>query len=513
MTSFLSAYRNFIDVSTKEGLTLLSNATDKFECPLKGDERVNLRTGGNDYQKLKDTLLRCSQRFGFQHLLNNVPTTRIVTPAVPAIIADLTTGVLAVAEIPESISFSNQIKVLDVYSDKLLDIAQKMASVIWGDQSFTDQNPKAIEELTQANGELTARGALTATGKKIIQQRILSKILAHQTLALLTDEARQVIEQQADLYTWKDPSGVEDDEMDGLTIVALILRRLRPHHKVDMYAEIGKAKKLTVAQFDNDIHLFFDAMKTFKLQIDQKDSMAYTDDAFVRDIFIQLKDETLPTDFKHEFTSLERRWQMDKEIVTPQSLMDDAGTYYTNLVGSGSWKLESSKHAQIIALTTQLSEMKTELHSLSKLSKTNKTKDLTDKTPSNDKNYGKFDTWRLTKVNNNVEFNMIEKDGKTFYWCDKHQYPDHETKGMYVFHKPNDHDAWQARKDAYKNGRGKKNGPPTTTPAPAPASTASTNASKLSLAKSLQEALTTTAGLSEDQFQKIWQSSCDASGN
>jgi hypothetical protein len=48
-----------------------------------------------------------------------------------------------------------------------------------------------------------------------------------------------------------------------------------------MYAEIGKAKKLTVAQFDNDIHLFFDAMKSIKLQIDQKDSSAYTDDALV----------------------------------------------------------------------------------------------------------------------------------------------------------------------------------------------------------------------------------------
>jgi hypothetical protein len=44
--------------------------------------------------------------------------------------------------------------------------------------------------------------------------------------------------------------------MDGLTLVALNLRRLRPHHKVDMYAEIGKAKKLTVAQFDNDNYLF-----------------------------------------------------------------------------------------------------------------------------------------------------------------------------------------------------------------------------------------------------------------
>ena len=517
MTSFLSAYRNFIDVSTKEGLTLLSNATDKFECPLKGDERISLRTGGRDYQKLKDTLLRCSQRFGYQHLLNNVPTTRVITPAVPAIAADPSAvpPVLAVAAIPASVSFLNHIKVLDVYSDKLLDVAQKNASLIWGNQSFTDQHPKAIEPLTQANGELTARGGLTTSGKKIVQQRILSKILAHQTLALLTDEARQVIEQQSDLYTWKDPTNVEDDEMDGLTIVALILRRLRPHHKVDMYAEIGKAKKLTVAQFDNDIHLFFDAMKTIKLQIDQKDSMAYTDDAFVRDIFLQLKDESLPLDFRHEFTSLERRWQMDKEIVTPQSLMDDAGTYYTNLVGSGSWRLESSKHAQIIALTTQLSELKTELQALSK---NNKTKDSDDKTPSGEKKYGNFEAWRLTKVNNNVEFNMIEKNGKKFYWCDQHQYPGCETKGMYVFHKPDEHDAWKARKDEFNKKRGKKNGPSTTTPASssspaAPTSAASTNASKLSLAKSLQEALTTTAGLSEDQFQKIWQSCCDASGN
>ena len=126
-----------------------------------------------------------------------------------------------------------------------------------------------------------------------------------------------------------------------------------------MYAKIKKAKKFTVAQFNNDIHLFFDAIKSIKLQIDQKDSSAYTNDAFVCDLFLQLKHESLPSDFKNEFTSLERRWQMDKEIVTPQSLMDDAGTYYTNLVGSGSWKLESTKHAQIIALTTQLDKIST----------------------------------------------------------------------------------------------------------------------------------------------------------
>ncbi len=296
MTSFLNAYRNFIDVSTKEGHTLLSNATDKFDCPLKGDERISLCSGGRDYQKLKDTLLRCSQRFGYKHLLNNVPTTRVIIPAVPAVIADpaAVPPVLAAVAFPASVAYSNPIKVLDVYSDKLLDITQRNTFLIWGNESFTDQYPKEIEVLTAANGYLTTGGCITAAGKKIVQQRILSKILAYQTLALLTDEARQVIKQQGDLYTWKYPTGVEDDEMDGLTLVALILRHLRPHHKVDMYAKIGKAKKFTVAQFDNDIHLFFDAMKSIKLQIDQKDSSAYTDDAFVRDLFLQLKHESLP---------------------------------------------------------------------------------------------------------------------------------------------------------------------------------------------------------------------------
>ncbi len=127
--------------------------------------------------------------------------------------------------------------------DKVLNIAQRNASLIWGNQSFMDQNPKEIFELMAANGNLTNTGCLNAAGKKVVQQCILSKILAHQTLAMLTDEAHQVIEQQSDVFTWKDLTGNEDEEMDGLTIVTLILWHLCPHHKVDMYAEIGKSKE------------------------------------------------------------------------------------------------------------------------------------------------------------------------------------------------------------------------------------------------------------------------------
>ena len=344
MVSYLNPYRNFIDVSTKDGLTLLSNATDKFESPLVGDQRVSLSPGKNDFQLLKDNLMRLSKKFGYEYLLNNVATTRTVVPATGRTAATTT--------------FSNPIKIMEVYDDKILELAQKHASITWGNESFTNQFPKTISDLTEANGHLDATGALTQDGKDIIQGRIHSKILAYQILAMLSDSARQVIERQAEEYTWKDSFGL-DEEMDGMTILALVIRRLRPHHKVDMYAEIGLVKKLTLAQYDNDVHLFCDAINSKKLMIDMKDPMAYTDDALVRDLFHVFKHDSLPLDFRSEFTALERRWQMDKERVTSQSLMEDAGSYYTNMVASGDWKLEVGKNAQIIALTTQISELKT----------------------------------------------------------------------------------------------------------------------------------------------------------
>ncbi len=76
-----------------------------------------------------------------------------------------------------------------------------------------------------------------------------------------------------------------------------------------------------------------------------KDPTAYMDDSLVQDFFQAFKHDSSPSDFKSEFTSLERHWQMDKEKVTSQSLMTNASSYYTNLVASGDWKLKINKHA------------------------------------------------------------------------------------------------------------------------------------------------------------------------
>jgi len=127
-----------------------------------------------------------------------------------------------------------------------------------------------------------------------------------------------------------------------------------------------------------------------------------------------------------------------------------------------------------------------------------------------------FELWRLEKVDSKAEHSMIERDGKTWYWCDNHTYNNKGvvTQGMYVFHKTGaEHDAWRAKKDRFKKGGPKEH--TVTTPKVPTSATGSSDpsAAKLSLSKSLQAALVTTAGLSADQFQKIWADACSESGN
>jgi hypothetical protein len=151
-------------------------------------------------KNFKDHLTHLSQRFGYQYLLNDVSTVTTITPAIPAVIADPTAGILTAPAVPASTTFSNPIKIIDVYSNKLLDISQKHALLTWGNGSFTNQTPRVISELTQVDSHRTAAGQLTQSGKDIIQEWLHSKIMASQIFALLSDEAQKVIECQSNEY-------------------------------------------------------------------------------------------------------------------------------------------------------------------------------------------------------------------------------------------------------------------------------------------------------------------------
>jgi hypothetical protein len=53
-----------------------------------------------------------------------------------------------------------------------------------------------MDEFTQMDGHLVTAGLLTTTGTDLIQGHLHLKILASQILAMLSDDARQVIKHQ-----------------------------------------------------------------------------------------------------------------------------------------------------------------------------------------------------------------------------------------------------------------------------------------------------------------------------
>ncbi len=181
------------------------------------------------------------------------------------------------------------------YSEENIELACKHASLTWGNRSFTIMASNTIKPLTVANSGLAPVGTLTDDGKELILEQMHSKFLGHQIMELLTDLAHQAIEQHSNLYTWVSQKGREE-EVDGLMLLALILASICHNFKVDMYTKITKVKKLTITQHGNYVQLFFNAIKYLKLHIDQKDPTAYTKGAFIWDIFIQLKQDSLPAE-------------------------------------------------------------------------------------------------------------------------------------------------------------------------------------------------------------------------
>ena len=58
-------------------------------------------------------------------------------------------------------------------------------------------------------------------------------------------------------------------------------------------AKITEAKELELQDYKFNVSSYFDAMKVMEIKIYQKGPLAYSDEAFVPDLFSQLKDAPL----------------------------------------------------------------------------------------------------------------------------------------------------------------------------------------------------------------------------
>ena len=170
---------------------------------------------------------------------------------------------------------------------------------------------------------------------------------------LLSEDAQRSIALEHEKYEWKSADGREV-ENDGIVLLALILVRVKPHYKADMFEEVNKLKSLTLKQTGNDINQYFDAMRRGKQRCDEKDKNFYSNDQFIRDILTQLK--MAPAEiFAKRFEEVEMDWMVGKNFLSPVTLMTEAATLYRQLKQTNKWDGQLHPRDQVVVLQTTVS--------------------------------------------------------------------------------------------------------------------------------------------------------------
>ena len=241
-------------------------------------------------------------------------------------------------------------------------------------------------------------------------------------------------------YTW---SGNGIVEHDGPTILWILLQTCNPSTRVGVSELKEDLRQATSAKFKHDVRALTDYMSS-KLRKIREKGQKHED--FHHDLFKAL--ETVPNpDFAAHVRDEKRKWEIGGTKSSDQLILEVV-TIYNNAVASNRWETKDPKDAKILALSTQidqLMEAQSKLMALTSNSSQQQNNSQSRNTQKSGDKVMSIDSWRMVKTTPS-----IERDGKTWYWCPHHVYPD-KYDGLYVTHKPEDHEDWVKRKESFRN--------------------------------------------------------------
>ena len=464
-------------------MALRSNALDRFEPDTFALKTIN----ATDYfNALKET----GQRFCFTGMISRMPTACDIDAADA-----------------NNITFRDRKDMIDSYGQVQMEHVQCFATMIWGNKTWTITADKEINDPTTARDELTAGGnALTAAGKKLMLQRFHNEILANCILKQLDPAGRKAIMVEKEKFQWVHPMSGQLIN-DGPTMLHIVLRKFRPNKLITVFNEIAKLKKILPAQHDNDISEWDTAIEAARIDIETMLPNEYSETAFINDYFTALLTVEARS-FTSEITSMKQKWQLG----TPLSMEDmrtTVGQLYINLKEDGIWKRELAEVSQIIALASQIDDLKKQFKTTVALATT---------TGGGSGSGSGSGGTSNTKKPNNVEDWRFKFDGETktvnekeWHWCkEKHYANGNEVHGLYVrCHGKGGHEAWQkTMNEQYAQRKAAREAKQGSTTSDSKTVVNDATKKKLALSERLRTAMTTQAGLSQEAFNRIY-AECD----
>ena len=368
---------------------------------------------------------------------------------------------------------------------------KKQAYKTWGNHAavFNTAVPEGydLEELDPA---------ANAAHRPAFFRRVRSRMIARRIMGRLKTADFEILKNQASKYTW---SNDEKEEMDGPTMLWLLLQACNPSTRVGVSELKTDLRNATSAKFQHDVKKLTDYMSSKFREIEEK---GQKHEDYHLDLFNAL--QTVPNPDFAAFVRDERQaWEIGGDKPSSQ-LIAESLTIYNNAVSANRWENKDPKDAKIMALTTQVEQLVEAQKQFTAL-----TTQKTEYKPlqaqgSRPGDFLSIKAWRMKKTENTVT-----RDGKTWHWCPHHK-QEGEYDGLYVTHKPEEHDEWKKNKFQFrrnKYARSKKNDE---NKDDSKDEDEKDSDKKLTLNGNLKAALLTHCGLSGAQLEEILE---DAQGH
>ena len=296
---------------------------------------------------------------------------------------------------------------------------------------------------------------------------------------------------EKDKFTFIDRFGKAKE--DGPTKLLLLLQSQDPSTIVNIENHRTVIETIKLQDYQNNVKdMIADIQKHYKVITDNNGE--YGASTYRRHVFNALQSGP-NAKFNAKISAIQAEVESGighHKDITPSELLLAANTYYTNLVSLKKWDEVDPKDARILALTTELAELRKTAFSTQAAPATSKPVETKPGMISGTN----VAEWRTKFVGE-----TLERNGETWKWCSHHKQPG-KWEGLYwKDHCTATHDTWHKDRAAKRRNGGTK--PPASTSVDKPPG----EPKKLEVTDKLKTALATRLCVSEEDIARIMEES------
>lgn len=380
--------------------------------------------------------------------------------------------------------------IIDQYQSLKLEDIQREAHKRFG-TAIRIGDPIPASSATNLWSERVIDPAQNNADKDIFYNRVHGTVVAQCLNNTLTPTALSNLELSKHLFTFQDQAG--HLKQDGPTMLYLVLLKIDPSTSVSIENHRKAIETTNMQKHNNDVSALITFIETHHKHVIANGG-SYEEETLRRHSLAALASGP-NANFNKLIESIDRDVRSGigpHANIKTKDIFIAAERYYNNEVSEGTWTSIDPKDARIMALATEVENLK---KSASSDKSTNKAALSTAANAGNARSGSTDLFFGVEKWRTENKGPSITRDGIAYNWCPHHKHPAGHYSGLYYKdHDSASHDEWKkTRRWNAKKGEADKTAP----------SSNGSDKKKLTIANELKTAFATNLCVSEEDLDKI----------